>query len=112
MKPDHGRVGYVRASALIAVSTALALAGNTACAAPAEPLVIAHLQEPVLQVVVMRDPEADAVSEETPRFARALDDATLARRQSVAQQCRTIMEVPAGGAAREAWEANCRYTRR
>jgi hypothetical protein len=60
----------------------------------------------------MRDPEGDALSEETRRFARALDDATLARRQSVAQQCRSIETIPERGAAREAWEANCRYTRR
>lgn len=105
-------MGYVRVSAVIAVSTVLALAGQAARGAPAEPLVIAHLQEPALQIVMLRDPEVNAASEESRRFAKALDDATLARRQSVAQQCRSIMEVPAGGAAREAWEANCRYTRR
>lgn len=105
-------MGYVRAWAVIAISTALVSAGQVAWAAPAEPLVIARLQEPVLQVVVMRDPEADAASEETRRFAKALDDAALAQRQAVAQRCRSIAQVPAGGAAREAWEANCRYTRR
>lgn len=97
---------------MIAVSTALVGAGQAVCAAPAEPLVIAHLQEPVLQVVVMRDPEADAASEESRRFASALDAAAFAQRQSVAQRCRSIKEIPERGAAREAWEANCRYTRR
>ena len=105
-------MGYVRVSAVIAVSTALACAAQIACAAPAEPLVIAHLQEPALQVVVMRDPETDAANEEARRFARALDEAALAQRQSVARRCRSIMEIPSSGAAREAWEANCRYTRR
>ena len=105
-------MGNVRAFALIAMSTALASARQAAWAAPTEPLVIAHLQEPVLQVVVMRDPEADAASEESRRFARAIDDAAVAQRKIVAHQCRSMMEVPAGGAAREAWEANCRYTRR
>lgn len=105
-------MGYVRTAAVMAMSTALASAGQFARAAPAEPLVIAHLQEPVLQVVVMRDPEADAASEQSRRFAKALDDAAFAQRQATAARCRSIENVPASGAAREAWEANCRYTRR
>jgi hypothetical protein len=105
-------MGYVRVSRLIAASAMLAVAGQVARAAPAEPLVIAQLQEPVLQVVAMRDPEADATSEQTRRFAKALDDAAMAQRQAVAQRCRSIETIPERGAAREAWEANCRYTRR
>lgn len=105
-------MGYVRTTALIVVAAALAGAGQVAVAAPAEPLVVANLQEPVLQVVVMRDPEADAVSEETRRFVKALDDAALLQRQAVAQRCRSIQQIPAAGPGREAWEANCRYTRR
>jgi hypothetical protein len=60
----------------------------------------------------MRDPEADAASEDSYRFARALDDAAVMQRQAVAERCRSIRQVPAAGSAREAWEANCRYTRR
>ena len=105
-------MGYVRVTRLIVAATALAGAVQHAGAAPAEPLVIASLHEPVLQVVVMRDPEADAVSEDTRRFAQALDDAAVAQRQAVAQRCRNIRQIPVAGSAREAWEANCRYTRR
>ena len=105
-------MGYARITTLIVAATALADAAQAAGAAPAEPLVVANLQEPVLQVVVMRDPETDAISEEARRFAQALDDAALMQRQVVAQRCRSIQQVPAAGSAREAWEANCRYTRR
>jgi hypothetical protein len=105
-------MGNGRTTALMVAATALAGVGQFAGAAPAEPLVVANLQEPVLQVVIMRDPETDAVSEETRRFKQALDDAALMQRQAVAQSCRSIQQVPAAGSAREAWEANCRYTRR
>ena len=105
-------MGHTRTAAWMVAWTALACAAQAVRAAPAEPLIVADLKEPVLQVVVMRDPEADAIDEETRRFAKALDDATLARRQAIAQQCQRIAEVPAAGSAREAWAANCRYTRR
>ena len=105
-------MGYGRITPFMVAATALMGVAQVTDAAPAEPLVIANLHEPVLQVVVMRDPEADAVSEDTRRFAQALDDAALMQRQVVAQRCRSIQEVPAAGSAREAWEANCRYTRR
>jgi hypothetical protein len=104
-------MGYARATALMVAAIALAGTGRNVAAAPAEPLIVANLQEPVLQVVVMRDPEADAVGEETRRFAQALDNAALVQRQAAAQRCRTIQEIPSAGSDREAWEANCRYTR-
>ena len=105
-------MGYVRNMAMIAFAAVLATGGRDADAAPAEPLVVAELREPVLQVVVLRDPAADAVSEEALRFARALDHASFAQRQAAAARCRSIREIPAKGSGREAWEANCRYTRR
>ena len=105
-------MGYGRITPFMVAATALMGVAQVTDAAPAEPLVIANLHEPVLQVVVMRDPEADAVSEDTRRFAQALDNAALAQRQEVAQRCRNIRQIPVAGSAREAWEANCRYTRR
>ena len=97
---------------MVIAAAALAGEGQIAAAAPAEPLVVANLREPVLEVVVMRDPESVSASGETLRFARALDDAAIAQRQAVARRCRSADPIPARGPARDAWEANCRYTRR
>jgi hypothetical protein len=105
-------MGYLRVIETIGIGAALAGVAQPALAAPAEPLVVARLGEPALQVVALRDPESDAASEAVASFARALGDAEIAARQAAAQRCRGATPVPAGGKAREAWEANCRYTRR
>ena len=97
---------------MVGFATALTIAGGLANAAPAEPLIVADLPDPVLQVVALRDPEADAAGEDVRRFARTLDEAAMAQRQVAAERCRSILHVPATGSVRDAWEANCRYTRR
>ena len=104
-------MGYRRVIKTLGAAALLAAAQPTV-AAPGEPLVVARLPEPALQVTTLRDPEGDAASEAVASFAKALGEAELAQRQAVAQRCRSVTAVPAGGSARQAWEANCRYTRR
>ena len=81
-------------------------------AAPSEPLIVTILPEAQLQVVRMDDPEGSAKDQAMQRFADALSQAASAEQQSLAARCKSSDPVPAAGADRVAWEANCRYRRR
>ena len=88
------------------------LTGPDAVLAAGEPLVVTNLPEPRLQVVSMDGPEGGADTQAMERFAAALSQAAAAEQQSLAARCKSSDPVPAGGADRLQWEANCRYRRR
>ena len=105
-------MGFKREIGRAALASVL-LAGATATnAEPREPLVITRLPETEVQVVALEDPEAIAADEQAQQFARAIMQAAAADRQANAARCRSSDPVPAAGAERLAWEANCRYRRR
>src|SRR5207237_3524936 len=79
-----------------------------------EPLVVTTLADPELLVVA---PDSDGraqdpVLEGSMRdFATAISQAAAADQESIVTRCKSVARVPAGGADRVAWEANCRYLR-
>lgn len=106
-------MGYKRKMGRAVLGLALMTFAAVADAEPArEPLVVTRLPEPELRLVALNDPERNLADEAVQRFARALDQATVAEQQAIAARCKSSDPVPSGGAARAAWEANCRYRRR
>jgi hypothetical protein len=95
--------------------TALAFAllcGSAAESAPdREPVVVTTLADPESDLVAV-DPEEPSVEDRIKIFTQAISQAAATERQAIAERCRSIREIPATGARREVWEANCRYQRR
>ena len=104
-------MGFKREIGRAACGLAL-LTGTATYAEPREPLIVTRLPETEVQVAVLKDPEAVAADEEARQFARAIMQAAAAERQANAARCRSSDPIPAAGAERLAWEANCRYRRR
>ncbi len=110
----------IEAAACIALLLGVA---RSAEAAPSEPLVVTELADPDPNYVPpqseqhpgKRSPGNDAaplLDEAMQDFGRAIGQAAFLQRQSIQAKCNSSAPVPQGGAARWAWEANCRYERR
>jgi hypothetical protein len=97
----------------------LALLASAAVAGGASvregPLIVTSLSDPEQHLVAQsasgtaRNNGLDPAMQD---FASALSRAAAAEQQSIAARCRSIGAIPATGAIRTAWEANCRYQRR
>jgi hypothetical protein len=97
-----------------ALGLALLVGVAAADAAPSrEPLVETRLQDPEDHLIVTSSSSGEpTLNDRIALFAQALGDATAAQEQVMQAQCKSAAAVPAGGPARLAWEANCRYRRR
>jgi hypothetical protein len=117
-------MGFKRMMTDVALCVALLPGGATAAvAAPAEPLVVTQLADPDPNYVpppneqqpgtpwtrIDAAPVLDAAMQD---FGRAIGQAALLQRRAGQAKCNSSAPVPADGAARWAWEANCRYERR
>ena len=81
-------------------------------AEPREPLLVTRLPDAEVHQVALADPEASEADRQAQQFALALRQAAASEQQAEAAKCRSSDPVPAAGAQRLAWEANCRYRRR
>ena len=117
-------MGLKRTWTGVSLCMSLLLGGASAArAAPAEPLVVTQLADPDPNYVppeserqagtrstrVDAAPVMDAAMQD---FGRAIGQAALLQRQAIRAKCNSSDPVPSDGAARWAWEANCRYLRR
>jgi len=106
-------MGFERKMGQAALGFAILICPGAALAG--EPLVVTTLGDPELMAVAQAvqgragDPALDATMQ---GFASAISQAAAADQESIAARCKAIAKVPAGGAGRAAWEANCRYLRR
>jgi hypothetical protein len=107
-----GAMGFRRNIGRAAAALAILASGTAAVGESREPLVVTRLPEPELQIVAVGGSDAGADAEAVQRFAKALGQSALADRQTIAARCRDVTSIPASGASREAWEADCRYHRR
>lgn len=117
-------MGLKRIITRVAPCIALLLgAAPMAEAAPAEPLVVTELADPdpnyVPPPTEQHSGKRSASNDAAPvldaamqDFGRAIGQAALLQRQSIQAKCNSSAPIPAGGAERWAWEANCRYERR
>ena len=106
-------MGFKRNTGLSAIGLVLLTGASAASAGPRdEPLIVTRLPEVEVREVALRDPEAVEADKQAEEFARALSQAALSEQQANAVKCRSSDPVPASGAERLAWEANCRYRRR
>jgi len=116
-------MGFMR----IIAGAALALAPVGAPAADAvgipapEPLVVTQLADPDPNYRPplaegsernSRDRKMPALDAAMQDFGRAIGEAALLQQRAIEAKCGSGAPVPADGAARWAWEANCRYDRR
>ena len=110
---------------MIGAATCIALllgVARSAEAAPSEPLVVTELADPDPNYVLQSEQQpgkrlrgndaAPVLDEAMQDFGRAIGQAAFLQRQSIQAKCNSSAPVPQGGAARWAWEANCRYERR
>lgn len=105
-------MGFKRQILRAVFGLALLTGTAPAYADPREPLIVTRLPEAEVQVVPLTDPEAVEADRQAQLFAQAIIQAAAAQRQTDTVKCRSSDPVPAGGAERLAWEANCRYRRR
>jgi hypothetical protein len=98
------------------------LGANPAVAAPAtEPLIVTRLADPDPNYVpppaerhaarMGRQDESPTLDSAMQDFGRAIGQAAILQQQAIEARCNSGAPVPSGGAARWAWEANCRYQR-
>lgn len=109
-------MGLKRKTGQLALCLAMIICPAAAGAAsPGEPLVVTNLGNPELLVITQGAPagtEDPALGGAMRGFASAINEAAAADQESIAARCKSIVRVPANGAFRDAWEANCRYLRR
>lgn len=84
----------------------------TNAASRGEPLIVTRLPETEVHEVALTDPEAGEADRQVQEFARAISQAAASDQQMNAAKCRSSDPIPAAGAERLVWEANCRYRRR
>src|SRR5690348_16610692 len=105
-------MGLERVLARAAFGLALITGAAASYAAPQpEPLVVTRLPETEVREVALADREANEADRQAQAFALAIRQAAALEQQVNAGKCRSSEPVPAGGAERLAWEANCRYRR-
>jgi hypothetical protein len=103
--------------------TIASLGADPALAAPAsEPLIVTRLADPDPNYVapagerhaarMSRQGEAPTLNSAMQDFGRAIGQAAILQQQAIEARCNSGAPVPSDGAARWAWEANCRYQRR
>jgi len=105
-------MGFKREIGRAAFGFALLTGTSTGFADPPEPLVVTRLPEAEVREVALTDPEATEADRQAQQFAQAIRQAAASEQQAEAVKCRSSDPVPAAGAERLAWEANCRYRRR
>jgi len=105
-------MGCKREIGRAAIGLALLTGTSMTFADPSEPLVVTRLPEAEVREVALADPEASEADRQAQMFAQAIRQAAVTEQQANAAKCRSSDPVPAAGAQRLAWEANCRYRRR
>ena len=107
-------MGYKRACGRMVPTCALLLFAAVCNAAPAkEPVILTSLGDPETDLVEVDESAAGSAADDRIRkFTQALTQAAAAEREAIAAHCKSLRSIPANGAPREAWEANCRYQRR
>jgi hypothetical protein len=105
-------MGFKREIGRAVFGFALLTGTSMTYADPREPLVVTRLPEAEVHEVALADPEATEADRQAQQFAQAISQAAASEQQLNAAKCRSSDPVPAAGAERIAWEANCRYRRR
>ena len=116
-------MGIERKIRKMLLGVALLPGAAPAIAASPEPLIVTQLADPDPNYVPPPDGthgtrrSSDLVDDNVTLdqamqdFGRAIGQAAMLQQQAIEARCRSAEAVPAGGAGRMAWEANCRYQR-
>lgn len=107
-------MGFGRNIGQSAVGIALLVAGASAGAAPAEPLIITRLHDPTL--ISLSDGAPDPSSEQSldeaaKRVSRALSEALQSDQQAIDHACRSRSDASGGSQNHWGWQAACIYRR-
>jgi hypothetical protein len=86
-------------------------AGVRATSAP-EPLIVTRLSDPEARLITQGVSNTDpALGDTMASFAQAISQSALADVEAAQSRCNSRAAIPAAGAARMSWEANCSYRR-